>query len=155
MLNRRAPRNFALGKYREIVLAVAFFLLFDLAVLILNFYVSYQISEDAVSINLAGRQRMLTQRLSKVLFAWELAVSNGEAPPELVKELQLSTQLFESSLQGFRAGGMVTGGDGKPARLVAATGPNSAAILRRTESNHYGVRSLVHEIIASDLFLNK
>jgi hypothetical protein len=28
-------------------------------------------------------------------------------------------------------------------------------ILKRTESSHYGVRSLVHEIIASDLFLNK
>jgi len=28
-------------------------------------------------------------------------------------------------------------------------------ILKRTERNHYGVRSLVHEIIASDLFLNK
>ena len=28
-------------------------------------------------------------------------------------------------------------------------------ILTRTESGHYGVRLLVHEIIASDLFLNK
>jgi two-component system, chemotaxis family, sensor kinase CheA len=40
------------GKYREIIWAVALFLVLDLSVLILNFYISYQISEDAVSINL-------------------------------------------------------------------------------------------------------
>ena len=57
----------SLGKYREIVLAVAFFLVFDLAVLVLNFYISFQLSADAVSINLSGRQRMLSQRMTKVL----------------------------------------------------------------------------------------
>ena len=91
---QRTPLGFALGKYREIVIAVAFFLLFDLAVLVLNFYVSFQIGEDAVAINLAGRERMLTQRLSKVLFSWELAVTtSGEVPADLVKELQTAAQL--------------------------------------------------------------
>jgi len=131
---RRAKPGFALGKYREIVVAVAFFLLFDLAVLVLNFYVSFQIGEDAVSINLSGRQRMLTQRLSKVLFAWELAASNNDVPSEVVKELQLATTLFDTSLQGFRHGATVVGGDGKPVRLTQASGPNSASILARSEA---------------------
>ena len=39
------------GKYRTIVIAVGCFLLFDLGVLILNFYTSYQIAEDALNIN--------------------------------------------------------------------------------------------------------
>jgi nitrate/nitrite-specific signal transduction histidine kinase len=52
------------GKYKEIILAVAFFLVFDMAVLVLNFYISFQISEDALAINLAGRQRMLSQRMT-------------------------------------------------------------------------------------------
>ena len=131
---RPAKRPFSLGKYREIVVAVGFFLLFDLAVLVLNFYVSFQIAEDAVSINLSGRERMLTQRLSKVLLAWELAAPGGDVPSEIVKELQLSVQLFDGTLQGFRHGGTVTGGDGKPVHLAAAVGSHSASILERVES---------------------
>jgi two-component system chemotaxis sensor kinase CheA len=50
----------AFGKYREIIIAVALFLLFDLGVLVLNFYTSFQIAQDAVGINLSGRQRMLS-----------------------------------------------------------------------------------------------
>jgi HPt (histidine-containing phosphotransfer) domain-containing protein len=129
---RRPTLGFTLGKYREILIAVAFFLLFDLAVLVLNFYVSFQISEDAVSINLAGRQRMLTQRLSKGLFASELAVANGPLPAPLADELRLATRLFDETLTGFRQGGAVTGGDGKAVQLVAASSPKSADILARS-----------------------
>lgn len=123
--------NRSLGKYREIIIAVAFFLLFDLAVLVLNFYVSFQIAEDAVSINLAGRQRMLTQRLSKALYASELAVASGPLPPALQDELLLASRLFDNTLQGFRQGAQVTGGDGRSVFLPAAAGPKSADILAR------------------------
>jgi len=123
--------NRSLGKYREIIIAVAFFLLFDLAVLVLNFYVSFQIAEDAVSINLAGRQRMLTQRLSKALYASELAVASGPLPPALQDELLLASRLFDTTLQGFRQGAQVTGGDGRSVFLPAAAGPKSADILAR------------------------
>jgi two-component system chemotaxis sensor kinase CheA len=125
----RAP--ISLGKYREIIIAVGFFLLFDLAVLVLNFYVSFQIAEDAVSINLAGRQRMLTQRLSKALYASELAVASGPLTPALQDELQLASRLFDSTLQGFRHGAQVTGGDGRAVYLPPAAGPKSADILAR------------------------
>jgi len=126
-----ARLNRSLGKYREIIVAVAFFLLFDLAVLVLNFYVSFQIAEDAVSINLAGRQRMLTQRLSKALYASELAVASGPLPPALQDELLLASRLFDNTLQGFRQGAQVTGGDGRSVYLPAAAGPKSADILAR------------------------
>ena len=68
------------GKYREIIVAVALFLLFDLGVLVLNFYTSFQIAEDAVGINLSGRQRMLSQRTAKALLAVETAQLKGLAP---------------------------------------------------------------------------
>ena len=53
---RRARAGLSFGKYREIIIAVAFFLLFDLGVLVLNFYTSFKIDQDTVAINLAGRQ---------------------------------------------------------------------------------------------------
>lgn len=131
LMPRVSRLNTTLGKYREIIIAVAFFLLFDLAVLVLNFYVSFQIAEDAVSINLAGRQRMLTQRLSKALYASELAVATGPLPTPLQDELLLASRLFDSTLQGFRQGAQVTGGDGRSVFLPAAAGPRSADILAR------------------------
>jgi two-component system chemotaxis sensor kinase CheA len=158
---RRARAAFALGKYREIIFAVAFFLLFDLAVLVLNFYVSYQIAEDAVSINLSGRERMLTQRLSKVLFAWELAASGNDVPVEVMNELQLASQLFDTTLIAFRDGGAVTGGDGKPVYLPAAAGPRSADILARADAvwapwrdllqplRSLGARAPAHDVAAA------
>jgi HPt (histidine-containing phosphotransfer) domain-containing protein len=132
-LLRRTGRKVQLnlGKYREIIIAVAFFLLFDLAVLVLNFYVSFQIAEDAVSINLAGRQRMLSQRMSKALYASELASTSGPIPSSLLDELHNASRLFDNTLQGFRNGAQVTGGDGRPVFLPAASGPKSADILAR------------------------
>ena len=47
-----AAGHFSVGKYKGIVIAVGFFLLFDLGVLILNFYTSFQIAEDAVGITM-------------------------------------------------------------------------------------------------------
>jgi two-component system chemotaxis sensor kinase CheA len=58
---------------------VAFFLLFDLGVLVLNFYTSFQIAQDAVGINLSGRQRMLSQRTAKAMLAVETARAKGVA----------------------------------------------------------------------------
>jgi signal transduction histidine kinase len=109
------------GKYREIVIAVAFFLLFDLGVLVLNFYTSFRIAEDAVGINLAGRQRMLSQRTAKALYALESGVAKEASVSAELDELRAAVRLFDATLQGFHSGGTVTGGDGRPVYLPAAT----------------------------------
>ena len=54
------------GKYRFLVVSIALFLIFDLGVLGLNFYTSGKIAEQTERINLAGRQRTLTQQLSLI-----------------------------------------------------------------------------------------
>lgn len=123
----------SLGKYREIILAVAFFLVFDLAVLILNFYISFQISEDAVSINLSGRQRMLSQRTAKALFALDTAQRQQLPADNEQEELALAVKLFDTSLNGFQRGATVPGGDGKSVALSAATSPAALKSLAETE----------------------
>ena len=42
------------GKYRDIIFAAGLFVIFDLFVLVMNFYTSFEIAVDASSINLAG-----------------------------------------------------------------------------------------------------
>ncbi|MES2673211.1 MAG: ATP-binding protein [Pseudomonadota bacterium] len=95
------------GKYRGILISVALFILLDASVMILNFYVSFEIADDAVGINLAGRQRMLSQRIAKSLYSL-----NSESPgsPEYlasVKELKNSKILFDETLTAFTHGGEV------------------------------------------------
>lgn len=110
-----------LGKYREIVVAVAFFLVFDMAVLILNFVISYQIADDALAINLAGRQRMLSQRMTKALLQVETAVLRNENPLKAIDELRQTVTVFSSTLQAFTYGGETVSAQGKPVELTKAS----------------------------------
>ncbi len=129
-----AGGTLSFGKYREIIIAVGFFLLFDLGVLVLNFYTSYQIAEDAVGVNLSGRQRMLSQRTAKAMLSVEAARAQGSAGDAELLELRNAAELFDRSLQGFSNGGTVPGGDGKPIYLPAAQSEQAQAILAKAQA---------------------
>lgn len=113
----------ALGKYKSIVVSIALFLLLDASVLILNFYISFKISEDAVSVNLAGRQRMLSQRTVKSLYELDAAGPGSAAYEKALAELTLSYGLFDRTLTAFDIGGSTKGADG------------SGVVLKRVESD--------------------
>lgn len=131
---RPAPAGFSLGKYREVVIAVALFLIFDLGVLVLNFYISLQISEDATAINLAGRQRMLSQRTTKAIYAVEDQIAQTGRAGDDGKELESAIKLFDNTLRAFRDGGIVTGGDGKPVQINAVTSPKAQEAISKTQA---------------------
>jgi two-component system chemotaxis sensor kinase CheA len=118
----KAGNGFSFGKYREIIIAVAFFLLFDLGVLVLNFYTSFKIDQDTVAINLAGRQRYVSQRIARTLLELDAARAAGQTyKPETLAELRAGTRVWNASHLAFRQGGVVPGGDGKPVYLEAVT----------------------------------
>jgi two-component system chemotaxis sensor kinase CheA len=110
-----------LNKYRGIIFAVTLFLLFNLAVLGLNFYTSSTLNDDAVSINLSGRQRMLSQRTAKVLLSIQVDAAQGKFNDKNTAELQKVSHLFDTTLLGFKNGAVVIGGDEKPVRLQKVT----------------------------------
>ncbi len=115
-------------------MAVALFLLFDLGVLVLNFAISYQISEDARSINLAGRQRMLSQRTAKALLAVESARAKGLSASQDLAELRDAVSLFDATLQGFQHGAILPSGGGQPVFLKAAEGPVAVQALQQAQA---------------------
>jgi signal transduction histidine kinase len=127
-------KRFSFGKYREIIIAVALFLLFDLGVLVLNFYTSFQIAEDALGVNLSGRQRMLSQRTAKALLSVDAARAKGLPAEKEVEELRNAVRLFDVSLKGFQGGATVPGGDGKPVLLHAVPGAKAVDILKKAQN---------------------
>ena len=151
-----ATGHFSFGKYREIIIAVALFLLFDMGVLVLNFYTSFQIAEDAVGINLAGRQRMLSQRTAKALLTVETAQLKGLPQGQALDELKLATNLFDQTLKGFQNGATVPGGAGKPVFLPAADGPLAAEILVKAQALWTPYQAVLNPVLrgnASDVEL--
>lgn len=124
------------GKYREIVLAVACFLVFDMVVLGLNAVVSYHLDADAQAINLAGRQRMLSQRIAKVLYSMQAqgAALDAAALADARTELGRSAALFNATLDAFAHGGVVGDGEGRPVQLGAVEGERGQEILARARA---------------------
>lgn len=97
------------GKYKTLVIAIALFLLLDAAVLGINFYTSYQIAADAKTVNLAGRQRMLTQRMVKSLFEIKDALDRNQPAQKYLDELTQTARLFSLTLKAFEHGGLAPG----------------------------------------------
>lgn len=113
----------ALNKYRGILIAVTLFLLFNLSVLGLNFYTSSTLDNDAVSINLSGRQRMLSQRTVKALMTIQVDAAQGQFNEKNTAELKKVTSLFDTTLTAFKTGGSVLGGNEKPVVLNKLNDP--------------------------------
>ncbi|MCL2589504.1 MAG: ATP-binding protein [Betaproteobacteria bacterium] len=107
-------------RYRKIIFAVVLFMVADAVVIGINFYNTFKADESAVSINLSGRQRMMSQRMTKALLTMDRSLEAGdeEGLKISLKELTLTARRFDRTLMGFRDGAMVTGGDDNPTYLT-------------------------------------
>ena len=110
-----------LGKYKSIVVSIALFLLLDASVLLLNFYISFEISEDASAVNVAGRQRMLSQRMVKSLMNIQYFMDDEVNRTKAMDELVLTVNLFDTTLTAFNRGGKIIGTDGEKLDLASVT----------------------------------
>lgn len=121
-----------LGRYRVIIIAIACFLVVDIGVLMVNFYTSFQLKDDAIGINLSGRQRMLSQRVTKeLLIVGTIPITIA---PNARNDLKDAAALFDSTLHGFNVGAQVTGGDGRPVFLKAVTTPDAKDALEKANA---------------------
>ncbi|HMV19235.1 MAG TPA: diguanylate cyclase [Zoogloea sp.] len=101
---------------RRLLSAIVLFVVLDLAVLLINVWIAAQVAEDAVAINLAGRQRMLSQEITKALLL-AVHVPSADARRDAEQELRTAYRLFERTLRAFHDGGDTAGGTGPSVHL--------------------------------------
>jgi signal transduction histidine kinase len=94
-------------KYKAIMASVIIFIVLDISVLVFSFYISYQISQSTAEINLAGRQRTLSQRITKNLLEFERAYHKTRPYNAIVSDIEMSMQAFDHTLMAFDQGGDV------------------------------------------------
>lgn len=144
MLSYKSPRL-----SRSVRVAIALFLLFDFAALGLNVWMSVKIEREAVGINLAGRQRMLTQRMAKALLQLEDAHRAGDAVAAPLQELALTTELFDQTLQGFWAGRETEGGQGERVFLAPVADANTRQLVAQAREIWAPYRELSRSVLAA------
>lgn len=121
----------ARSQSRAAIAAVVLFLVFDFTALALNFWLSWKIEKQAIAINLAGRQRMLSQRLTKVLLQLE-RTPTAEEEATLHDELRLTYTLFDDTLQGFALGHSTLGGSNATIYLEPLHDPKAQPLIAET-----------------------
>ncbi len=131
MERTKQPKRRRAERYRRIIIAIGLFIVLDLIVLAATLFLSHQILEDVATVNLAGRQRMLSQRIAKTIYAAEAEQSTAQTANGTLSELKAATALFDSTLRAFTVGGGTLGVNGQELRIKALEGEAARNILRR------------------------
>ncbi len=144
-----AAQKLAAGHSRKnkwILGLVAFSLLLEFSVLLINFHLATRLAEDSVAINLAGRQRMLSQRISKDLLLGQHSQTKQHA---WQTDLKKSILTFNAVMIGFYSGGEVEGGDGTSVYLQPLSNPDAKAKLDRANMLWYNIYQPLHPLFAN------
>ena len=128
---RRALRLWReIGRYRAIVMAVVVFLALNITTALFDFSAAKKVEAIALRVNLAGRQRMLSQKISKSVQQLVLAEHAGRPRGAAVHQLLSAAALFDETLTGFVDGGRVTDAGNRPAALHPAENATARALVR-------------------------
>lgn len=142
--------NLGLGKYRTMVFAIGLFLLFDLSVLGLNFLISSEIREDALNVNIVGRQRMLSQRMAKTSLQIRDRLRAEQPYRELLLELDRSAGVFDQTLQAYINGGVISGTGAAEVHVKAVTDEQAKALLTDTLEQWMPYRDAIQVFVRAD-----
>lgn len=100
-------------KYKLVFIPLIFVLFFDVSLLAANFYISSELETATININIAGRQRMLSQRIMKSLMLIHFQLSQGNRITNENSEMVNAVSLFHQTLSAFINGGVATSASGE------------------------------------------
>jgi len=142
------------GKYKEIVAAIAIFIVLDAGVLLLNFYTTYQISDDAHAIRLASRQEALTQRIFYSVTQVRDDLIRFRNFEHHQSQLAISFKQFDEGLDAFIYGGQLIGqGQGQDGLLVSKTYQSlSQEHLKKAETLWKTYRKMISGLVYAEYY---
>lgn len=126
------PGHGRAAKWPTVLIPILLFVIFDAVALALNVWISAKLEQSAIAINLSGRQRMLSQRMTKALLVLRVADVDMQRAHS-VEEFLAAVELFDKTLSGFLHGGMTKGGDGRPIFLPATQSQEGSVIAASAE----------------------
>ena len=104
-------------KYRYFLLPLLMVLIFDLSLLAMNYVIAAQLEVSSTNINIAGRQRMLSQKMTKSVMLIHYQQAKGLSSEHAFNELREAVFLFDQTLNAFSYGGKATSSAGELIRI--------------------------------------
>ena len=140
----RAPHS----NRRSLFIAICIFLLLDFAILGINLHITEEVEADALAINIAGRQRMLSQQLTKASLQLHQADSTHQS--NYRQEFIEVYRLFSDTLFAFKTGGQITDSRGKSIPFIAFEDTEVIGILKTTEQALSELKPMAERYIQGD-----
>ncbi len=121
------------GKYRDLVIAIALFLVLDLGVLLFNFHSTRQIEADTRLINTGGEMRMYTQQLTKALLTLQQETA-AELPNQTsMAQITEAHSYFRTALQRLKQAFAATVAQAAADEAVDQVDVGAAVLLLKVE----------------------
>jgi len=117
----------------KVTLLLGLFAAFMFITVGVTFYVVRGQSSDAGVINIAGRQRMLTQKMAKESLNFFNASTKRGKSAGILKKLQNTVSLFERSLFALKDGGTTMGSKGAEVMMPSSRGEAIVQLNKVTE----------------------
>ena len=132
-------KNSLLMRYKEIIISISVILGLLLVAMWLGFSVSKELESTSENLNLAGRQSMLSQKITKTLLElseYDEKTRNGKdsggRPQDLIlKDLNQSSDLFNTTLHSMVKGGRILTLEGEQKLISPISSENTRKIYDR------------------------
>jgi diguanylate cyclase (GGDEF)-like protein len=130
-------------------LAISFSILLILAIaaITLSFLNATESSNDAIAINLSGRQRMLSQRIEKDLLKLKYINQKHSDASLILQDLSYSSLLFEQTLS-ILSTGRLSDKNGKTISVVSAQSKNAVDLIAQAYSIWSPMRAALLPIVS-------
>lgn len=146
----------AFGKYSVLAISIALFIILDLGVLVLNFHISGEIKKQTELINLAGRQRTLTQQMSKATLYLKAQKLQQWVYLSGLDELREHYTVFGDTLDAFNNGGMTSSAEtGEPVQVERVSSGAAREILSSANALWTGFENVLEPMMKDDLITDE
>ena len=135
--------------------AIALFLCLDVFMLFLNFQITRQVTEQTIVVNLAGRQRMLSQTMAKYIFAIDpQQLSNKSAQENLMGYIS-AYDMFIDTLRAFKSSGYVIDTEKKLIEIQKIDSPQAQTIIKQTLDSVQSLHAINSSVLRNGLTIGR